>query len=333
MEIKDCLPYLLHQFKSEQDVFDAIAEISAKFTTNRENISDYLHDERLVSAYTLYYLLTNIPKFEGVLKWLPAEFVNELKKSTFIDMGAGPGTFSFAFKNWSHSSKAIYQVELSEAMKKQARLLWNGFFTDSELIQNIPSQVDGPTVMFFGHSANEMGVETTLRYIERINPTHIVFLEPGTKDFFKKMLLIRDRLLLSTWNQVYPCSSNAQCPIKDKDDWCHQYIHHVHTDELERVGQKVGINRRFMSMTFQVFSNQNVFQTAKAKLMRVKDETKFSFEWVLCHNEQIYEVQVMKRGLNKAQIKELSQALAGRLIDYQIEKVLEQGKLRIKLLP
>lgn len=331
MEIKDCLPYLLHQFKSEQEVFEAIAEISAKFTTNRENISDYLHDEKLVSAYTLYYLLTNIPKFEGVLKWLPSEFVSELKKSTFIDMGSGPGTFSFAFKNWGHSTKPIYQVELSKAMKKQARLLWDGFFADSELIQSIPTSIEGPSVMFFGHSANEMGVETALRYIEKISPTHIIFLEPGTKDFFKKMLVIREKLFQSSWNQVYPCSSNAPCPMKDQDNWCHQYLHHVHTDELERVGQIVGINRRYMAMTLQVFSRSDQWRSEHSKIIQIKSETKFSFEWVICSDNQLYDVQVMKRGMDKSELKKLNSYCAGELISYQVDRVLEGNKLRILL--
>lgn len=331
MEIKDCLPYLLHQFKSEQEIFEAIAEISTKFTTKRESISDYLHDEKLVSAYTLYYLLTNIPKFKGVLKWLPPEFIAELKKSTFIDMGAGPGTFSFAFKNWSASEKPIYQVELSGVMKKQARLLWDGFFPETELTQNIPSKTNDSTVMFFGHSANEMSVEVVLDYIKRVNPTHIIFLEPGTKDFFKKMLVIRDKLFQSSWNQVYPCSSNAPCPMKEQDNWCHQYIHHVHSSELERIGQKVGINRRYMAMTLQVFSKESSFKTAQAKIVQIKAETKFSFEWVICADNQLVDIQLMKRGLNKSELKELAALCAGELISYQVDKVLEDGKQRITL--
>lgn len=333
MDIKDCLPHLLYQFKSEQELFEAISEVSKKFTVNRENISDYLQDERLVSAYTIYYLLTNIPKFQGILEWLPESFVKTLKYCTFIDMGAGPGTYSFAFKTWSKSERKIYQVELSEFMKKQARLLWNGFFAESQLIQNIPHNILGPSVMFFGHSANEMEINTTLRYIEKVNPTHIIFLEPGTKDFFKKMLVIRNKLLTAEWNQVYPCSSNESCPMEGKDDWCHQYLHHVHSDELERVGQIVGINRRFMAMTLQIFSRDDSFSTKQSKIVQIKTETKFSYEWVICTDNELFDVQVMKRAMSKSELKRLSSLCAGELINYQVDRTLEDKKLRIILKP
>lgn len=332
MEIKDCLPHLLYEFKSEQELFEAILEISKKFTVNRENISDYLRDDRLVSAYTIYYLLTNIPKFEGILTRLPESFVQILKSSTFIDMGSGPGTFSFAFKQWAGNEKQVYQVELSQKMKEQGRALWNAFYPEKELVQQTPTGEFDNSVMFFGHSANEMGVKTTLDYIKRINPTHLIFLEPGTKSFFPEMLSIRKALLASDWNQVYPCSSHESCPMEGSENWCHQYLHHVHSAELERLGQKLGINRRYMAMTLHVFSRHK-FLTEKAKIIQIKSETKFSFEWVICGAEnQLLEVQVMKKGLSKAQMKQLAQSLAGDLIEYQVEKELEGHKRRIKLI-
>lgn len=332
MEINDCLPHLLYKFKSEQELFDAIAEISKKFTTNRESISDYLHDERLVSAYTLFYLLTNMPKFEGILKLLPPNFVETLKTSTFIDVGAGPGTYSFAFKEWVQSSNKVYQIEHSQKMKEQGRILWNAFYNAQDLVQVAPGKDVSNTVMFFGHSANEMGAKVALDYIKRINPSHIIFLEPGTKSFFQEMLTIRASLLREDWNQVYPCATAGQCPMEQSDNWCHQYLHHVHTPELERLSQKLGINRRYMAMTLQVFSRGS-FTTNKAKIIQIKSETKFSFEWLICSADNtLLEVQVMKKGLSKEQAKKRGLALAGELIEYQVEKELEGNKKRIKLI-
>ncbi|MFA5584027.1 MAG: small ribosomal subunit Rsm22 family protein [Bacteriovoracaceae bacterium] len=332
IEIKDCLPHLLYQFKSEQEIFDSIIEISKKFTTERENISDYLHDDRLVSAYTLYFLLTNIPKFRGILNWLPNDFVEQLKGATFIDVGAGPGTFSIAFREWTSQSGEVYQIETSKKMKEQARLLWDGLYQSNELIQELPKNGGGPRVMFFGHSANEMGPQTALDYIKRVNPDHIIFLEPGTKSFFKEMLEIRKVLLKENWNQVYPCSTHESCPMENTDNWCHQYLHHVHTPEIERVSQKVGINRRYMAMTLQVFSKNISYKTNSAKIIRVMPETKFSFEWEICDQNQLYDVQVMKRGMNKSDMKNISNFCAGDLITYEVDKDLGPNKKRIKLI-
>lgn len=331
MEIKDCLPHLLYQFKSEQEIFESIQEISRKFTTERESISDYLHDDRLVSAYTLYFLMTNIPKFEGVLKWLPSSFVEGLRNSTFIDMGAGPGTFSVAFRNWTEQDQKIYQVETSHKMREQAKRLWEGLYPESELIQGMPHEEVKKKVMFFGHSANEMGVDIALNYIQKINPDHIIFLEPGTKDFFHKMLIIRKSLLKEGWNQVYPCATHESCPMENTDNWCHQYLHHVHSPELERYSQKVGINRRYMAMTLQVFSRSDV-SSKLPKIIQVKAETKFSYEWLICDDNQLFDVQVMKRKLSKSQMKVIESMCAGDAFKYQIDKDLGDNKLRIILL-
>ncbi|MFA7613475.1 MAG: small ribosomal subunit Rsm22 family protein, partial [Candidatus Caldatribacteriota bacterium] len=170
----------------------------------------------------------------------------------------------------------------------------------------------------------------TLDYIKKVNPDHIIFLEPGTKAFFKEMLGIRKTLIERGWNQVYPCSTHDHCPMENTENWCHQYLHHVHTPELERVGQKVGINRRFMAMTFQVFS-KGMFKTSNAKIIQVKGETKFSFEWVICDQNRLYDVEVMKRNLDKSQQKYLASLCAGEVIEYQIDKELPTGKRRIIL--
>src|SRR5690606_35919678 len=305
---------------------------SRKFTSERESISDYLHDDRLVSAYTLYFLLTNIPKFRGILDWLPKEFVEELKSATFIDVGAGPGTFSIAFREWASLSGEVYQIETSKKMKEQARVLWDGLYQSKDLIQELPKNVEGTKVMFFGHSANEMGPQAALDYIKKINPDHIIFLEPGTKTFFKEMLEMRKVLLREEWNQVYPCSTHESCPMENTDNWCHQYLHHVHTPELERVSQKVGINRRYMAMTLQVFSKKTSYITNSAKIIRVMTETKFSYEWVICDQNQLYEVQVMKRGMSKTEMKNISNFCAGDLITYKVDKDLGPIKKRIKLI-
>jgi hypothetical protein len=61
MKLAEIIPHLLYAFPHESDLVTAIQEISRKFTTDRAKIGDYLKDERLVSAYTAFYLATNGP--------------------------------------------------------------------------------------------------------------------------------------------------------------------------------------------------------------------------------------------------------------------------------
>jgi ribosomal protein RSM22 (predicted rRNA methylase) len=333
MTLSALTPHLLYKFKSESDLIKAIEELSVKFTRERDAIQDYLSDERLTSAYTAFYLATNIPKFTAVMKWMPAEWINELKKSVLIDVGAGPGTFSIAFRQWLGSeAHQIIQLETSAMMRKQAELLWQGLFPDEKLLQfdrpmAHPSQ---ELFMLFGHSANEMGVDEALRYIEYFNPQHILFIEPGTKDFFPKMLSIREKLIKHNYDVIFPCGHGAACPLNNSStDWCHQFVQVKHDAELERLTQLVRKDRRNLPLTVHAFSQKKTINM-ETRVIRVLPETKFSFEWEVCHHNQIQQWQIMKRGLDRKMLNSISSVLAGDAVQGKTVKVLENA-LRVEL--
>lgn len=330
MNLSSILPHLLYQFKSDSELINAIEEISTKFTTERSRIGDYLKDPRLVSAYTAFYLLTNIPKLKEVLKWMPEGWVEELKKCDFIDLGAGPGTFSFAWKELGAAGD-FYQIELSALMKEQGKKLWDGLHRSS-LLQGSRWEwnSDKEKFLLFGHSANEMGAKVAIDYIEKINPEHILFIEPGTKDFFPKMLEIRDHLLKSGYKVLYPCPNEAQCPMRNSSDWCHQFIHVQQDSEIERISQMARKDRKLLPLTVQAYSKSFVVKNPVERIVRVLPETKFSFEWEICHNNHLEHYQVMKRDLSKQESKEMASILAGTAVESEIIKDLEKAK-RVKI--
>lgn len=335
MNLSDLLPHLLFTFKSEVELIRSIEEISLKFTKERNKISDYLNDPRLVSAYAAFYTLTNIPKLKNIEHWLPADWLKQIKNASFIDLGAGPGTFSFAWKELEGTGD-VYQVETSTLMREQAKKIWEGLYK-TKLNQGSRWEwnVSGEKILFFGHSANEMGAETAIRYIEQINPEHILFIEPGTKDFFPVMLKIRDYLIAQNFNVLYPCPKPLQCPMKGTDgfgpkDWCHQFIQVKQSDEIERISQMAKLDRKLLPLTVQAFSKTFKSENPTERLVRVLPETKFSFEWEVCHNNDLEKYQIMKRDLSKKEVKDLSHILAGEAIESELVKTTEQSK-RVKL--
>jgi ribosomal protein RSM22 (predicted rRNA methylase) len=326
MNLAEIFPHLLFQFPHESDLLKAIEELSRKFTTDREKISDYLKDERLVSAYTAFYLMTNLPKLGEVMKWMPEEWKKDLSQSTLIDLGAGPGTFSLAWKEL-FGTKNFLQIESSPVMRKQARKLWDGLHDSNEMKQE--GNPAGQKILLFGHSANEMGTDTALGYIEKFSPDHILFIEPGTKDFFAKMLTIRSALLSSGWHVLYPCPEETECPMKGTENWCHQFIHVTHDPEVERLSQMMKLDRKLLPLTVQAFSKK-AYPRVEERLVRVYPETKFSFEWQVCHHNLLEDYQVMKRGMDKATEKRVGNILAGAGVKSELDKEVS-GKKRIKL--
>ena len=324
------MPHLLHHFKSEADLVRAIEEISQKFTTERNKIGDYLKDPRLVSAYTVFYLMTNIPKLAEVSKWLPKDWLEMLKNCDFVDLGAGPGTFSFAWKEFGGQGD-FYQIELSSLMKEQGKKIWEGFYPE-KLHQGSRWEWNSerPKFLLFGHSANEMGVDIALDYIDRIKPDHILFIEPGTKDFFPKMLAIRDYLISQKYNVLYPCPRPLKCPMQGTEDWCHQFIQVKHDEEVERISQMARKDRKLLPLTVQSFSLTYKAENPSERIVRVLPETKFSHEWEICHDNSLEHYQVMKRDMSKSESKELAQVLAGEAVETETLKELERAK-RVKL--
>jgi ribosomal protein RSM22 (predicted rRNA methylase) len=332
MNLSSLMPHLIYQFKSESDLIKAIEEISLKFTRERNKIGDYLKDPRLVSAYTVFYLLTNIPKLEEVLKWMPQEWIDALKKCDFIDLGAGPGTFSLAWKSLG-ASGIFHQIELSSLMKEQGKKIWQGLYSE-DLKQGSRWEWNSNNEKFvlFGHSANEMGVKNAIDYIEKINPDHILFIEPGMKEFFPKMLEIRDYLLKNNWNVLYPCPLALECPLKNSsEDWCHQFIQVKQDAEIERISQMARKDRKLLPLTVHAYSKTFKSQNPSERLVRVLPETKFSLEWEVCQDNKLVQDQVMKRDLTKQETRELSEVLAGASIETEVVKTLERSN-RVKVL-
>jgi ribosomal protein RSM22 (predicted rRNA methylase) len=327
MLLTKILPFLLYEFKTEKELIQAIEELSLKFTQRREQITDYLSDKRLASAYTAFYLTSNAPKLKTVLNWMPSSFVDQLKSSTLIDLGSGPGTFSLAFRELVGQPVKVVQIETSATMREQAKKLWNGLYPGEDLLQFDHEKIElkGEKFLLFGHSANEMGASTTLRYIKNINPDHILFIEPGTKDFFPQMLKIRDELIATGFNILFPCPTAESCPLLDSvNDWCHQFIQVRQDPELERLSQMAKKDRRLLPLTVQAFSRTSQRPTLVTRIIRVFPETKFSFEWEVCELNKMKHYQIMKRGLSKKVLDQLSEALAGSALEVEVDKELEK---------
>lgn len=283
-----------------------------------------------MSAYTAFYLLTNIPKLNEVLKWMPEDWVEELKKCDFIDLGAGPGTFSLAWKEQGAMGD-FYQIELSQLMKEQGKKIWDGFYQE-KLFQGSKWEwkTERPKFLLFGHSANEMGAAAAIQYIEKINPEHILFIEPGTKDFFPAMLEIRNYLLGHEYSVLYPCPNELACPMRNTEDWCHQFIQIKQDSEIERISQMARKDRKLLPLTVHAYSRTFKTENPSERIVRVMPETKFSLEWEVCHENVLEHYQVMQRDLSKQESKALSSLLAGEAVETETIKVLEKAK-RVKV--
>lgn len=332
MKLSDLYPHLLHQFASEADLVRAIEDISRAFTTDRHNIQRYLSDPRLVSAYTVFYLTTNVPKLAAVFDWLTPAEREAVTRMELVDVGAGPGTFTLAWKVLTGADAVM--LETAPLMREQAAKLVLGLF--GAPAQFRLSSKHKPRLLLFGHSLNEMGVAAGLSYVKDADPDRIWLIEPGTKETFKIALEFRQALLQSGWGITFPCLGASACPMQGTENWCHQYVDVRHDAQTERLTQLVHKDRRRLPLTVMMFERPaRVIESAnRARIVRVKEETKFSHEWQVCHSADrqltLSEFQLPKKSYPKEEKRAIEALLSGSLIEYQVEKVTAQST-RIRL--
>lgn len=330
---------LLNPNLSETKLVDKLKEVSANFTSSRDQIGKYVLDEDMVSAYAAFFLPTNIPKFHFLMNQLSEEVKSYLKDAAFIDIGCGPGTYSVAFLEALNAKGRVHLVDSSPLMLKQAQKIISALYPDAKATYSSEVQVeDSKRVLFWGNSLNEMGVKAAKKILEKVQADMILFIEPGTKEVFDQVHLLRESLIEKEFNILYPCQDSKKCPAsKNEKEWCHQVLRMTHESSIERLGQMAKIDRKIMPFIGHVYAKKILFQNEKksALLFRFLQETKFSFNWQLCTNIEgelkLIHVEVMKKDLGKKIAKEFKKLSVGCRIEFEVLKVLKDDHLRIRV--
>lgn len=327
----------------EGELVNLIQEESRAFTIDRKNIHQYVENEKKVSAYALFYLPTNMPKLyfllDEVVKLHGEKILSNFSKRIFVDVGAGPGTFSLALlfylKEKGLSYPAIHLIDQSALMLKQAEKILKHFFPEVKVTigntEKFVTSENSSYVLFFGHSLNEFSEDITKRYwnliAENKNISDVFWIEPGTPSFFQKQLALRKKMVEEKFSILYPCAQNTNCPLEGKTDgenpeWCHQILRLTHAPEIERVSQLMALDRKILPMCGMYFSRAEK-ETKNEWVFPLKflNETKFSFDYLFCgtfvgESLSHKKGEILKKFLSKKAIK----TLKDRSLGYPLKK-------------
>jgi ribosomal protein RSM22 (predicted rRNA methylase) len=326
----------LYSFKSEKELVDSIHELVHLFNYERHSISAYLENPRLVSAYAMFYMSTNIGKLQQILNLIPV-LKQDLEELTFVDIGSGPGTFLYEYKKIAMTQKKVYGVEISQAMRDFSQQFLGSYFNENEFeISSEVPKIKDATLICFTNSFNEMGVEKALSYIKRLNPKAILFIEPGTKETFQKILEIREKLILDDFAVEYPCPSSGSCPlINSSKDWCHQFVRLNHSDEIKRLCQLVQKDRSLQSLSLFYFRTQENSKHS-TRILRKYPHQKHGIVLDICRFEdnfnKLYKFESLKRNYSKSQFKKYDKMMAGEEIDFEVTKIINDHLIRGKII-
>jgi ribosomal protein RSM22 (predicted rRNA methylase) len=222
-----------------QEAIDKIAQHSASLKKAREALSqDYR--EGKASPFSdegkrLAYLGARLPAtYAAVFKVL-----REISPfDHLLDLGAGPGTASWAAAEIFPELKKITLVEkssdaisLGKELSKDAshEVLRNAQWIQQSVADPIPKA----DVAILSYVINELKDPTPV--IERCwnAVTTLIIIEPGTPKGFERIRRAREQLISLKANILAPCPHALACPIQG-NDWCH-FAARVERTKLHRL--------------------------------------------------------------------------------------------------
>jgi ribosomal protein RSM22 (predicted rRNA methylase) len=179
------------------------------------------------------YVTTRVPAtFAANIRamTLVREVMPDFAPASLLDLGAGPGTATWAaLQSWS-SLKDIALCErdprfaelasMVNAQSDQPPLQMSRILRMHEAQLPLTEKAD---LVVSSYMLAELPLEAmadvALRMWSRTN-TMLLLIEPGTPRGFARLRVVRDQFLKQRAHIVAPCTHQLACPMAN-DDWCH----------------------------------------------------------------------------------------------------------------
>jgi ribosomal protein RSM22 (predicted rRNA methylase) len=233
MPLPDELRTLLEQKISSlpmHQLVHAATELSIRYrSSERDKFSAFMTSE----AHRLAYLITRLPATFSVVKRVLGEFAKrlpEFKPKTCCDLGAGPGTATWAAIEVFNDLQQISLFEQDLAwtvlgnefmQKSQYAALANAKWHQYDLAQM--QNIEAHDLVMMSYVIGEIPLERLCGVIEwawRHTRQALVIIEPGTPHGFARIREARKTLIDLGAHIVAPCPHHMACPMSG-NDWCH----------------------------------------------------------------------------------------------------------------
>jgi len=183
-------------------------------------------------ADALAYALARMPAtYAAVTASLNAliEIRPDLVPKTLLDVGAGPGTATWAAAEAFSSLQHLTLLDANDALRALALDLAR----DSTRLRNVSyergeartalAKADAADLVVASYVINEIGDAEQRALAElmwaRTNDT-LLLVEPGTPAGYARIIALRDHLIALGAHVAAPCPHDGPCPLQPPD-WCH----------------------------------------------------------------------------------------------------------------
>jgi len=181
---------------------------------------------------SLAYALVRMPATYAAGRACLAQTVHALPAfmpESILDVGAGPGTASWAAAGAWPSLRRVHLIDRNEPLLALARTLRAAAgappvemtATAGDLASALAS-AHHADVVIASYALTEIApAATVLARLWELTGRLLVLVEPGTVSGFRRILDYRQSLLAQGATIIAPCSHDGACPLVEGPRWCH----------------------------------------------------------------------------------------------------------------
>ena len=161
--------------------------------------------------------------FEALAQRLP-----EFAPHTVLDVGAGPGTASFAaLANWPHVTLTLLEQNkhfqtMADVFLKRVAPATKTAIIKGDFLQTLTKQSahDCVVMSYALNECAEVSLAALTKNLWAATDKVLILVEPGTPKAYQRLMLVRTQLIALGAKILAPCPHHNACPLP-QDDWCH----------------------------------------------------------------------------------------------------------------
>ena len=190
--------------------------------------SDVIRSEFDALAYAVVRMPATFAAVRATLTQ-SAGIIPDFAPRTLLDVGAGPGTASWAAMDaWPTLQQAAlvdanpHLLGLAAVFGQSATHI--ALSTTRDTLAHALDAAAGAEVVMASYVLAELAagmLAATLQRLWSLSERLLVIVEPGTPDGFKRILACRDVLIARGAQIIAPCSHESRCPLATAERWCH----------------------------------------------------------------------------------------------------------------
>lgn len=246
------------------------------------------------------YLATRFPATYAAVHFVLGKLLDQIPNfpcDRILDLGAGPGTASFAAIDWMTNIHKITLIEKSSDAIQLGKQLCSGLSVPTEWICQDLKQINSfpeANLAILSYSLGETKpFDILLDRLWKSEIDTIAMIEPGTPAGYQTILQARAFFLKHKAHIIAPCPHIKPCPIQ-APDWCHFSVRLERT-KLHRLLKEGSLGFEDEKFSYLIVSKSLPSPINKNRILRHPMKGSGHVRLTLCTDNGLFEERTISR--------------------------------------